>query len=269
MKMEWTQEAEAALKKVPFFVRKKVRSRVEKETMESGKQKITLTEVKAAQARFLSTMESEIKGYNIDTCFGQAKCPNRLGDSKSLIRKIEDLFIKSDLLSFLKSQVEGPLKFHHEFRMTIADCPNACSQPQIKDIGIIGSRTPFVTNEDCDNCGICVETCKEHAIKLAENSQPVIDCEKCLHCGQCISLCPTHTIAEANIGFRVLMAGKLGRHPRLARELSGILSENDVIDIISESIEFYKNNSTGGRRFSHIFTDTEFERLENRYARKC
>jgi len=29
--MKWTDEAEAALKKVPFFVRKKVRTRVEKE----------------------------------------------------------------------------------------------------------------------------------------------------------------------------------------------------------------------------------------------
>ena len=28
------------------------------------------------------------------------------------------------------------LKFHHEFRVTVADCPNSCSQPQIKDIGI-------------------------------------------------------------------------------------------------------------------------------------
>jgi len=29
--MKWTDEAEAAIKKVPFFLRKKVRARVEKE----------------------------------------------------------------------------------------------------------------------------------------------------------------------------------------------------------------------------------------------
>jgi anaerobic sulfite reductase subunit C len=29
--MQWTDEADAAVKKVPFFVRKKVRTRVEKE----------------------------------------------------------------------------------------------------------------------------------------------------------------------------------------------------------------------------------------------
>jgi len=35
--MKWTPEAEVTIKKVPFFVRKKVRLRVEKEAAEAGK----------------------------------------------------------------------------------------------------------------------------------------------------------------------------------------------------------------------------------------
>jgi len=35
--MEWTTEAEGAIKKVPFFVRKKVRARVEKEALDINK----------------------------------------------------------------------------------------------------------------------------------------------------------------------------------------------------------------------------------------
>jgi hypothetical protein len=35
--MKWTQDAEDAIKKVPFFVRKRVRARVEKEAMTEGK----------------------------------------------------------------------------------------------------------------------------------------------------------------------------------------------------------------------------------------
>jgi hypothetical protein len=35
--MEWSPEAEAAIKKVPFFVRKRVRSRVEQDAKQAGK----------------------------------------------------------------------------------------------------------------------------------------------------------------------------------------------------------------------------------------
>ncbi len=38
--MKWTFEAEAAVKKVPFFVRKKVRSRIEKEAAKAGKKSL-------------------------------------------------------------------------------------------------------------------------------------------------------------------------------------------------------------------------------------
>ena len=47
--MEWTIEAEDAIKKVPFFVRKKVRQRVEKEAIIDNKSIISIKEVKATQ----------------------------------------------------------------------------------------------------------------------------------------------------------------------------------------------------------------------------
>jgi hypothetical protein len=40
--MKWMPEAEEAIKKVPFFVRKRVKARVEKEAMEAGKQAVSL-----------------------------------------------------------------------------------------------------------------------------------------------------------------------------------------------------------------------------------
>ncbi|MEJ2098326.1 MAG: hypothetical protein P8Y38_14725 [Deltaproteobacteria bacterium] len=138
-KMKWMPEAEEAIKKVPFFVRKRVRARVEKEAIEAGKQTVSLADVKATRARYLTSMSSEIKGYQIETCFGPSGCPNRAIISDHLVNQIESEVKKEDLLGFLKQSVKGDLKFHHEFRITLADCPNACSQPQIKDIGIIGA----------------------------------------------------------------------------------------------------------------------------------
>jgi cyclic pyranopterin phosphate synthase len=43
--MKWTSEAEAAIKKVPFFVRKKVRARVEREAAAEGKAVVTIAEM--------------------------------------------------------------------------------------------------------------------------------------------------------------------------------------------------------------------------------
>ncbi|MBW1941159.1 MAG: PCP reductase family protein, partial [Deltaproteobacteria bacterium] len=72
--MKWLPEAEAALKKVPFFVRKKVRVRVEKEAAHAGRQVVGLSDVKATQKRYLNRMSSEIKGYQLDACFGSDGC---------------------------------------------------------------------------------------------------------------------------------------------------------------------------------------------------
>ena len=45
--MEWTPEAETAIKKVPFFVRKRVRARVEKEAAAGNRPRVSLADVKA------------------------------------------------------------------------------------------------------------------------------------------------------------------------------------------------------------------------------
>ena len=257
--MRWTEEAESAIKKVPFFVRKRVRVRIEKEAGARGKGIITIAEVKATQKRFLSNMESEIKGYQLDTCFALNGCPNQANSSEILFKKVEEILKKEKLLEFLKKRVKGELRFHHEFRVTIADCPNACSQPQIKDIGIIGACMPEITEHECSMCGACVDVCKDKALSLdSENAVPVIDFDLCLKCGMCARECPTGTIGKGQKGFRVLLGGKLGRHPRLAQEISGIFNEEQVIKIIHQCMDFYKQNSKNGKRFAEIYSGTDF-----------
>ena len=264
--MKWMPEAEEAIKKVPFFVRKRVRARVENEANEAGKQAVSLADVKATQARYLTRMSSEIKGYQIETCFGPSGCPNRAIISDQLIARIESEVEKEDLLGFLKQSVKGNLKFHHEFRITLADCPNACSQPQIKDIGIIGACTPVVSEEPCSLCDACVEACKEDAISIdTEKEIPVIDGKLCLNCGKCVPVCPTGTLVEGPQGYRVQLGGKLGRHPQLARELPGIYDENMVMEIVRDCLRFYKDNSKHGERFGQILTPADFEAFSNRY----
>ncbi|MBW1903305.1 MAG: 4Fe-4S dicluster domain-containing protein, partial [Deltaproteobacteria bacterium] len=183
------------------------------------------------------------------------------------IKRIENIFRKEDILSLLKERVNGELKLHHEFRVTVSDCPNACSQPQIKDIGIIGACAPRVVDEECTLCNSCVDICKEEAITLDDSlSKPVIDLARCLKCGKCIEVCPTGAIAKGKTGFRVQLGGKLGRHPKLASELPGIYSENVVIEIVKACIRFYKENSRQGERFAEIFKDSDFDNFSKRFG---
>ncbi len=264
--MEWTPEADDAVKKVPFFVRKRVRARVEKEAREAGQKVVSLADFKNTQARYLKNMASEVKGYQVETCFGPGGCPNRAVTSDRLPEQIESLIKKEDILGILKERVKGELKFHHEFRVTLADCPNACSQPQIKDIGIIGACSPELTAEPCSHCEACVDACKEDAITLDSEAEcPQIDYTRCLHCGKCMQVCPTGTIVEGTSGFRVQLGGKLGRHPQLARELPGIYSEQKVIEIVADCIRLYKQRSRNGERLGQLLTAADFAELAERY----
>lgn len=251
--MKWLPEADAAIKKAPFFVRKKARQRVEEQVSAEGREVVTPADVHAAKKRFLNRMDEEVKGYQVDACFGPEGCPNRAIESEGLTASIESVLAAEDLRGFLKQTVGGPLKFHHEFRVTLADCPNACSQPQIKDIGIIGAAVPQTSDELCSECGACEEVCREEAITVdADHGGPVFDRERCVYCGQCIKVCPTGTIACERQGYRILIGGKLGRHPRLARELPGIYDAETVIHLVKWCVRYYKNHSTGGTRFAAL-----------------
>ncbi len=251
--MKWSPDAEDALSRVPFFVRKRVRKRVEEEALRSGAREVRLEHVTICKKRFLNSMDDEVRGYQIESCFGPGGCPNRAADSGELLQSLETLLGGENLRAFLKERVGGPLKVHHEFRITVADCPNACSRPQIADIGIIGASLPGLSGEPCTMCGACTEACKEEALTLPDESEtPVIDVDKCLACGQCIAVCPTGTLREDARGFRILLGGKLGRHPQLGWEIGGVHPAEDVVRIVKQCIDLYRGKCLHGERFGEV-----------------
>ncbi|MCG8551590.1 MAG: 4Fe-4S dicluster domain-containing protein, partial [Desulfobacterales bacterium] len=190
-------------------------------------------------------------------CFGQGKCPNSCVEKDTLTARLEALLAAEDLLDFLKKTVPGKLRFHHEFRISVSHCPNACSQPQIKDVGIIAAIYPRAEDASCTGCRACVDICKEKAIILSDEPFPLIDAGACLGCGLCIPGCPTGCIMPQAKGYRVLIGGRLGRHPRLGRELPRLLTEDQVLGVVKACLAYYKKHSRAGQRFSALLGDGE------------
>jgi anaerobic sulfite reductase subunit C len=260
--MIWTEEAKQAVGRVPFFVRKRVKQRVEEEALRQGADEVRLEHVQTCRRRFLQNMETEVKGFQVESCFGPGGCPNRVLESNDLAERVEDRLTRRDLRAFLQGRVKGPLKMHHEFRVSIADCPNACSRPQIVDVGIIGACQPALSEQLCTGCGACVEVCQEEAVQLTEDAAiPTIELDRCVGCGKCLEVCPSGTLVEGAKGYRVLVGGKLGRHPQLAVELEGIFREEEVLVIVDRCLDLYLQHNRSGERFGEVLNRTGLQLL--------
>lgn len=265
--MRWNAEARKALSRVPFFVRHKVKRRIEEEAAGRGDALVTIKHVRDSQKNFVDRMEEEVQGYRVETCFGQGGCSNRALECDGLAEQLEGRLSGRDLKNFLRKKVGGPLKMHHEFRISISDCPNACSRPQIVDLGLIGASEPEISGEPCSDCGSCIDVCRENAI-LLEDDSPRIDKDRCLCCGQCIRACPTGTLQAGRKGYRILAGGKLGRHPRLAKELTGICSVDDAVAIADQCLDFYLDHCRNGERFGAILEREGEGKLRAKLERK-
>jgi len=257
--MQWDKDAEQAMTKVPFFVRKRVKKRVETEAQQAGAARVTMDHVTACRQRYLHHQEDEVQGFTVEACFGQSGCPNRIDTGDDLTRRLEALLCAQNLKEFMQSRVSGPLKLHHEFRVTMADCPNACSRPQIVDIGLISASLPTPGDAPCSECGACLAVCREEGITLAgPEAGPQFDWQRCLACGQCAKACPTGAITQGLTGYRILLGGKLGRHPQLGRELSGIFSADTTLAIIEACLTHFKAENRQGERFGELLNRTGF-----------
>lgn len=188
--------------------------------------------------------------------------------------QIGSVFEDSGFDAFIKSQVQGDLKSHHLFKVAVSNCANGCSMPQIVDFGIIQAGPVTITENPCSQCGACVRKCLEKAIVLDPVKGPEIvsdrqavashyaplahqstsTAEGCLHCGQCALVCKFGTIVRKPTAFRVMVGGKLGRHPRLATELPGLFSRTGALRVMKACLQLLMENHTLGWRFANLFS---------------
>ena len=251
MKVSWAPDAEKLLGRVPFFVRHRVRKKVEEEVTAAGRTRVTVADLEESKRRHLQRLSEGVKGYTLETCFGGSGCQNAVVASTELVPRLEQLLEQADLISFLRRLGEK-LKLHHQFRVTVADCPNSCSQPQIKDIGIIGETEVSCEPDACTGCGECAAVCEESAVILNEAHLLGVDSARCVRCGACARVCSTEALRSDGGGYLVLVGGKLGRHPQLARELARGLDADQVVALVSRIVETYKANAFSGERLGAL-----------------
>ena len=53
---------------------------------------------------------------------------------------------------------------------------------------------PWVNEDLCVGCGVCVDECPVGAITLKEDQKAVINEDECIRCGRCHEVCPEEAV---------------------------------------------------------------------------
>lgn len=191
---------------------------------------------------------SKSRFWTVERCWN---CPNAVIDidtlEKSIAKAMEELHFETVRGKVLKT--DKPM--HHQvFRISLSGCPNSCSQPQIKDLGIQGQAIPEV-GEGCTLCGECVNSCPDGLITLGEKG-PEIDRGGCLNCGRCARVCPIGVLTTPATGYRVLVGGKLGRRPRLAETAVAFGNDESVESALKAIVDLLTTPEVAKERLGNI-----------------
>jgi anaerobic sulfite reductase subunit C len=190
---------------------------------------------------------------NVIACPGTERCKFANIDTAHLARRIDEkLFGK-----------EMPVKI----RIALSGCPNACTSPMLNEIGIIGRVHPLRIEGQCTGCGTCVEYCKENAI-IIRNGISELNEDKCVQCGVCVQSCPFDLLKAEPRHYLILVGGRRGRHPHIARELITVEDEDNVIRVIEKIVDWVYRRAWSGRLLSDQMDDLQFEKFRDEIKRQ-
>lgn len=265
--LPWEPEAEAALRKVPFFVRSLVRRKVEEKVAARGGRVVTAGDFAEAEARFRAVAGGRsqrelaemlpvpnrpgVEMVRLEVCRAVvAECPNRLIDTDPWQRTVEAWLQRDEVSERLRGRVrEEQVLFHHKLRIALCGCPNGCCRPQITDLALVGFVRPHLHEEDCAGCGACEEVCPDRAVSL-QGELPYFDRAACLGCHRCHQACEAGAIELSPPAMRLYMGGKLGRHPHLARLVAEVADPAEAVARMSQAVEEFLAQAQPGERFA-------------------
>jgi dissimilatory sulfite reductase (desulfoviridin) alpha/beta subunit len=183
---------------------------------------------------------------NIVSCPGNSECNYGVIDTYGMGDLLDKEFFGEDMPVKIKFAVTG--------------CPNSCAKPQENDLGVMGIRMPAINTQDCSGCGTCTFMCPEKAIVL-DNEKIKILWDKCNLCGACVGTCPSDLITEEWTGYKILVGGKIGKHPKLGMELIDTKSPQEAVAIFRKIINWAKKNTKTGERLGICLDRVGFEKF--------
>ena len=149
--MDWDKSASLLLEKVPPFVQKVVREKIETLVREHGRNVVTEADVIAARDRFMDKIgsqqttakqkQSEYDGklcilkkypkyfdengkpilYQVKTCRGaEVNCPFLITDSRTLAEKLKNKLEEIHFTEKLMDNIEGQILPHHTMKLSVS-----------------------------------------------------------------------------------------------------------------------------------------------------
>lgn len=115
------------------------------------------------------------KCYNCNLCVNN--CPNKI------IAKADDKFPTVHL-----DYSKGFCKYD------CAKCGEVCPTGAIKRLKLEEKQKTrigmaMISEDNCNQCGLCVEACPTHAIIKTDGKPPILNASKCIGCGACKNAC--------------------------------------------------------------------------------
>lgn len=194
----------------------------------------------------------------IECCRAKDGCPRALSNPKELIPHINEVLEKTNYAAKRQELLKDNFKNHHIFKISLAGCPNCCSQPQIKDFGAYKLIFPQISNEKCTLCKKCIKTCQENAI-YCHNDKMIIDLNKCIGCSKCIEACAFEAISPHREHWRLIGGGKLGKRPQLAVNLANITNEEEIKPYLQDLLELHLQSKNPHTRLGDLVAAEKYD----------
>jgi dissimilatory sulfite reductase (desulfoviridin) alpha/beta subunit len=126
----------------------------------------------------------------------------------------------------------------------------------------MGAVAPVWDTALCTLCGDCEVVCRPGAIHIEDGAMKY-DPALCTLCGDCIRKCPAGGWREGRVGYILFVGGKMGRNPKLAHRINRLIEgEENLMNALERTLEFYRNHGKPGERFADTLSRTGLEQFE-------
>lgn len=198
-------------------------------------------------------------GFQIEHC--RSNCPKSACDWQNLFEALTKRLTELNMQQTLTDKF-SPVHYHHLPKISLAGCPNGCSLPNIRDFGISGYVVPQITDAQCSGCNACIGACLEGAI-TRQSKEITLNQADCISCGDCLRVCPTGTLSAGERGWTIRYGGRVGRHPQFAKFAGQVITDEEVVSLISEVLQRYIEEGQPQERLTHFLNSLDLSLEKN------